>query len=660
MKINNKEKGYKINSFGRMAVWLCVVFLVAVLAIFAEGIYPSFIANARDGGHLIQMQSSLDEQSGMQKATSFTDGLPGVVHTDSGRSGTPTPTSGLTVTNTSNFAGGDGTAQNPYLISTPEQLDNVRNNMGTFDERINFRLVGDIDLAEFLSYPNRGYNNGEGWQPLGCMQTSFFGNFDGRGYAISGLWINRPSQRYVGLFAAIDGIVSNLNLVLDKRGIVGYERVGGISGFNQNRSGQGIRLQNLSVKGNVYGAEHIGGLFGRVSGVVNSIEIFSSMFVGVVSTFDQSIPGFTRATSSVVGGIIGNAQNVTISNSLVRADIRPYQDAQFVFGGGIVGWFQGANNIVTNSFIELTGYADFMPFFGGRTPFGFLAFATVKNSFYTGFYGGQPLGVELDDVSGKFDDYAQLDGWDFDAVWGFDKEENLVLRVFGLYYDPTRAVVVNITGTGAEGVTHDALNTILQTETVLEFTLMGVSNDAKIILPYGANLNGMTVTIPITAGGAALTIDIIITAYVPPPPPPPPPQPTPPPPPPPDLTWLWILLGIIGGLALISGAVLLALKLKKPKVITQTVTETIEVEKEVVVEREVIKEVPVIKKALPSDLSDKEREVAILVLKGLSRSKIALKMEIAESTVSTYMERIYIKSGVDNQKEFLARFTGEL
>jgi len=85
----------------------------------------------------------------------------------------------------------------------------------------------------------------------------------------------------------------------------------------------------------------------------------------------------------------------------------------------------------------------------------------------------------------------------------------------------------------------------------------------------------------------------------------------------------------------------------------------IEVEKEVIVERETIKEVPIIKKPLPSDLSDREKEVATLVLKGMSRSKIALKMDIAESTITTYMERIYIKSGVDNQKEFVARFTGD-
>jgi len=90
----------------------------------------------------------------------------------------------------------------------------------------------------------------------------------------------------------------------------------------------------------------------------------------------------------------------------------------------------------------------------------------------------------------------------------------------------------------------------------------------------------------------------------------------------------------------------------KEKVVLQT--ETVEVVKEI----ETIKEVPIIKKSLPADLSERERRVAELVLKGLSRREIADELAISEGAVRTYSARSYVKCGVDGQKEFIARYLG--
>src|SRR5699024_8756635 len=56
--------------------------------------------------------------------------------------------------NNADFAGGDGTKENPYLIETPEQLDKVRDNLGA-----HYKLIADIDLGV------APYNEGEGWEP---------------------------------------------------------------------------------------------------------------------------------------------------------------------------------------------------------------------------------------------------------------------------------------------------------------------------------------------------------------------------------------------------------------------------------------------------------------------------------------------------------------
>jgi len=670
MRVNNKEKSHKINKYGRMAVCVCVVFLIAVLVgVFAAGIYPSSLASAREGQHLIQIQNSLDEQSGRQSAapTDWVEqsGTPAcfgrrpraasptgeqTAAADSGRSGTPAPTgsNGLPARSfASNGYGyyGDGTAESPFLISTAEHLDNIRNYTGVDNADTHFMLTNNIDLTEFLTYPNAGYNNGAGWLPIGRDQTatySFHSHLDGGGYTISGLWINRPTQINIGLFGYLVGKINNLNIILDQRGIIGMSPVGAISGVIRNATQDVSMLQNLSAQGSLFGNSYwgvlsLGGLFGRLEGIGGRrIELHNSQFFGSLIQIDA--PG-----AFVAGGLAGAVWNASIVNSLVKVDIQPNQHTTNNLTGGLVGRIEG-NNTIANSFAFIRNAAQIQPFIGGRAPFGAAPLATITNSFYHApdrFVSPDNI-PHLDGNSRRLNtnelsNLSNLTGWDFAHTWGFDYGGNLVLRTFGEAYDPTRAVTINITGTGAEGVTHDAPATILQRETVLQFTLTGVAEDAIITLPDGATLSGMKVTIPITAGEAqVLIIEIVITAYVP---------------PPPDLTWLWILLGVIGGLILISIAVLIAFKLRKPK----TITETVEIEKEIIVE----KEVPIIKKSLPSDLSKQERRVAELMLKGKSRREIADAMDLVDTTVGTYIQRIFAKTGSNSVRDFLIQYFGK-
>jgi len=617
MKIHNKEKFCNIYFVWKRSLFICVMFLAIVFTamVFATQIYPPLLAGAHEW-----------QQGDISSEASFT--------------------------NTQNgFAGGTGTAQDPFLISTANQLNNIRQYEGLLNEGHYFRLTNNIDLTDFLSYPNAGYNYGLGWQPIGTNHTAdhvFNSNLDGAGYTISGLWINRPNQSNIGLFGYLHGTVNNLNIVLDKRGIVGRSPVGAIAGVVRNATQNTVTLNNLSASGRVFGhaywgSIYLGGLFGRMSGTLGrTITLQNSQFTG--SLYSQDITVVLAA-----GGISGEIWNASIVNSLTNVNISQRQNALHTLAGGLSGRFIGTNNI-TNSFV-LTSTPQIEPFLGRLLPFGAVPFAVVTNSFYyaaEGFISPDTLSHSICDNSRRIqsDELANLSditGWDFTNTWGFDYDGNLVLRQFGQAYDPTRVVTVNITGTGAEGVTHDAPDTILQMETVLQFTLTGASEDATITLPYGGSLSGMTVTVSITAGEAVITIDIIITAFVP------------PPPPPPNLTWLWILLGVIGGLLITGGAVFTALKLRKPK----TITETIEIEKEIIVERETIISIPIIKKTLPSDLSEKEKIVADLILKGKTRREIADILDISEGTVASYSQRLFTKTGVNGIKEFIYEYLSD-
>ena len=69
------------------------------------------------------------------------------------------------------FSSGDGSKENPYVITTAEELDDVRNNLTSY-----FVLNNDIDLSSYTQF-----------LPIGNNTTPFSGNFNGNGKKITGL-----------------------------------------------------------------------------------------------------------------------------------------------------------------------------------------------------------------------------------------------------------------------------------------------------------------------------------------------------------------------------------------------------------------------------------------------------------------------------------------
>lgn len=117
----------------------------------------------------------------------------------------PDPTPGID----DNFAGGDGSKENPYQIATAAQLNAVRNHMDS-----HFVLINDIDLSK--------YN----WEPIGGIKDveakdGYRGTFDGQNHAISGLTIcyniennsiDKDETYFFGLFSNVDylSIIKNV------------------------------------------------------------------------------------------------------------------------------------------------------------------------------------------------------------------------------------------------------------------------------------------------------------------------------------------------------------------------------------------------------------------------------------------------------------------
>lgn len=103
------------------------------------------------------------------------------------------------------FAGGDGSEENPYQVSTPEQLNAVRDNLNAHYIQIN-----DIDLSTFGNWDPIGYIN---QLAPDTSSNLFTGVYNGDNYSITGLTITeRSNYATLGLFGFSSGEIKNVKL----------------------------------------------------------------------------------------------------------------------------------------------------------------------------------------------------------------------------------------------------------------------------------------------------------------------------------------------------------------------------------------------------------------------------------------------------------------
>ncbi|WP_149094579.1 filamentous hemagglutinin [Paenibacillus terrae] len=221
------------------------------------------------------------------------------------------------------FSGGGGTQADPYIVSTEQDLDDVRKKPGAW-----YMQDRDIVMGSFQS--------GEGFTPIGNGSTSlmFTGVYDGNGYSIKSLYMNQD-RNYVGLFGytrlatirnvrlidpsitnkkgytgaligcAYNTLIYNCNVI---SGVVegqnGY--VGGLIGYfyqdNGSYSGSSIINYSYNYKCNVRSAGNIaGGFIGDVTRQSGGLSIAYCYSTGTVEDITLA-----RERSNI-GGFIGSS-----------------------------------------------------------------------------------------------------------------------------------------------------------------------------------------------------------------------------------------------------------------------------------------------------------------------------------------------------------------
>jgi len=262
------------------------------------------------------------------------------------------------------FSGGTGTGDDPYLISSPEDLNRIGHNSRLMGAH--FKLINDIDLSsiDFFIISSRPF--------------PFTGIFDGNSYTISNFTYESTSTDNIGLFRYVDdpnAEIKNLGLIdpdvdagtgnlvgslvgwlrdgtisncyVEGGSVAGNEYVGSLVGYNSYGT-----ISDCYANGSVMGTEDVGGLVGANSDTISNCYSTGSASgttdVGSLAGYNGDTISDCHSAGSVsgandVGGLVGFNDD-TITNCYAAAGVLGNN-----FVGGLVGG-QGGYALTSNSY----------------------------------------------------------------------------------------------------------------------------------------------------------------------------------------------------------------------------------------------------------------------------------------------------------------------
>lgn len=211
------------------------------------------------------------------------------------------------------FAGGSGSAEDPWQIATAEQLDRVRD-----DLTAHYVLVDDIDLS--------GYEN---WMPIGAFQSksdapedaevphpdyAFTGTFDGAGHTISHLTVSCEAPMGAGLFGCAAGTDSSAayigHFTLKDVNVSGFYLVGGAVGLQF----MNCPVSDIHLVGNntLAGMQGVGGIVGTGFDLISDCS----------ATADITVMGDDGACAGLIAGgtTMSSIKNCEVTGGSITAE----------------------------------------------------------------------------------------------------------------------------------------------------------------------------------------------------------------------------------------------------------------------------------------------------------------------------------------------------
>lgn len=211
------------------------------------------------------------------------------------------------------FAGGTGTAEDPWQISTAEQLYRIHD-----DLTAHYILIADIDLSAY-----------ENWTPIGAFQSlsdapedaevphpdyAFTGTFNGDGHTISNLTVSSDAPMGAGLFGCAAGTENGAayirNFTLKNVNVSGFYLVGGAVGLQfMNCPVSDIHLVGENT---LTGMQGIGGIVGTGFDLISNCS----------ATADIVVQGDDGACAGLIAGgtTMSSVKNCEVTDGKIIAE----------------------------------------------------------------------------------------------------------------------------------------------------------------------------------------------------------------------------------------------------------------------------------------------------------------------------------------------------
>lgn len=257
--------------------------------------------------------------------------------------------------------GGKGTVEDPYLISTTGDFQQL-----ALEPDKNYKMVADIDMSKAAQW----------WTPV----KNFTGSLDGDGHTIYNLGV-KTTENHTGLFGTLDlnGIAKNLIFVNPIVEVTNTNQFAGVlageTNYTYDGKGKATNVDSIFV----YGAKIAGDdqTFIAAGGLVGSANLKTKInncsFQGEITLPNSEnvggIVGQTRSGSSVnacyanvnaiaktvLGGIVGIAGTPHDYCKFTNCEVRGLLTAENAVGG-FVGdnYFNEISNVVSHADIVAT------------------------------------------------------------------------------------------------------------------------------------------------------------------------------------------------------------------------------------------------------------------------------------------------------------------
>ncbi len=247
---------------------------------------------------------------------------------------------------------GEGTKTNPYKVKTTEDLNFMAGMYYTTDRY--FEQVNDIVIDNDEDYASgKRYDTSEGgFRPIGNVEYKFNGYYDGKGYKVTNLYINRPNEENIGFFGYLgaDAEIRNLHIELMLDGVLGKEKqfddgywniAGGITG--------GVNVGGLAGSSEAKIIENCSVAYGNVNGNTNAAALVGSSVpaLGGSSTIDSCFTTSTVHTQgNVAGGIVGEVNETLVIDNCFSTS---FVYANGYYAGGMVGTTAYGSDVTINN-----------------------------------------------------------------------------------------------------------------------------------------------------------------------------------------------------------------------------------------------------------------------------------------------------------------------